>query len=92
MIDFYFWTTPNGYKVLQYLEETGMPYRVVSVNISEGEQFEPSFLKISPNNKMPSSVITTKPHVYSRLWTDNWQIKISLLANIPLLIWRAIPG
>jgi len=53
MIDFYFWTTPNGYKVLMFLEETGIPYRIVPVNISKGEQFESEFLKISPNNKMP---------------------------------------
>jgi GST-like protein len=53
MIDFYFWTTPNGYKVLQFLEETQIPYRLIPVNINKGEQFEPEFLKISPNNKMP---------------------------------------
>lgn len=56
MIDFYFWTTPNGYKVLMFLEETGIPYRIVPVNISKGEQFEPGFLKISPNNKMPAII------------------------------------
>ncbi|MCZ6500150.1 MAG: glutathione S-transferase N-terminal domain-containing protein, partial [Gammaproteobacteria bacterium] len=56
MIDFYFWTTPNGYKVLLFLEETGIPYRIVPVNISKGEQFEPEFLRISPNNKMPSII------------------------------------
>ncbi len=56
MIDFYFWTTPNGYKVLMFLEETGIPYRIVPVNISRGEQFDPEFLKISPNNKMPAIV------------------------------------
>ncbi|MCG8378470.1 MAG: glutathione binding-like protein [Proteobacteria bacterium] len=56
MIDLYFWTTPNGYKVLQFLEETGIDYRIVPVNISKGEQFDPGFLKISPNNKMPAIV------------------------------------
>ena len=60
MIDFYFWTTPNGYKVLMFLEETGIPYRIVPVNISKGEQFEPEFLQISPNNKMPA-IIDHKP-------------------------------
>ena len=59
MIDFYFWTTPNGYKVLVFLEETGIPYRLVPVNISKGEQFEPEFLRISPNNKMPAIVDNT---------------------------------
>ncbi len=56
MVDFYFWTTPNGYKVLMFLEETGIPSRIVPVNISKGDQFEPGFLKISPNNKMPAIV------------------------------------
>jgi len=56
MIDFYFWTTPNGYKVLQFLEETGLVYRIIPVNISKGEQFSQSFLEISPNNKIPAIV------------------------------------
>jgi GST-like protein len=56
MIDFYFWTTPNGYKVLLFLEETGIPYRIFPVNISMGEQFEPEFLRISPNNKIPAII------------------------------------
>ena len=56
MIDFYFWTTPNGYKVLIFLEETGIPYRIVPVNISKGEQFEREFMRISPNNKMPAII------------------------------------
>ncbi len=56
MLDFYFWTTPNGYKVLMLLEETGILYRIVPVNVSKGEQFEPEFLQISPNNKMPAIV------------------------------------
>lgn len=62
MIDFYFWTTPNGYKVLTFLEETGIPYRIVPVNISKGEQFEPGFLRISPNNKMPA-IVDSSPGV-----------------------------
>ncbi len=56
MIDFYFWTTPNGYKVLTFLEETGIPYQIVPVNISKGEQFEREFLQVSPNNKIPAIV------------------------------------
>ena len=56
MIDFYFWTTPNGYKVLLFLEEAGIAYRIVPVNISKGDQFDPVFLNISPNNKMPAIV------------------------------------
>jgi GST-like protein len=56
MIDLYAWPTPNAYKVSIMLEETGLPYNVVPVNIAAGEQFEPSFLKISPNNRMPAIV------------------------------------
>lgn len=56
MIDFYFWTTPNGYKVLIFFEEARIPYRTVPVNISQGEQFETEFLNISPNNKIPAIV------------------------------------
>ncbi len=56
MIDFHFWTTPNGYKVLLFLEETGLAYRVKPVNISKGEQFAESFLKIAPNNRIPAIV------------------------------------
>ncbi|MEE8253975.1 MAG: glutathione binding-like protein [Nitrosomonadaceae bacterium] len=56
MIDCYFWTTPNGYKVLVFLEETSIPYRIIPINISKGEQFDPKFLQISPNNKIPAVV------------------------------------
>jgi GST-like protein len=56
MIDLYFWTTPNGYKPLMFLEEAGVAYTIKPVNISKGDQFEPAFLKISPNNKMPAIV------------------------------------
>lgn len=56
MIDLYFWTTPNGYKPLIFLEEAELEYRLVPVNISAGEQFKPEFLAISPNNRMPAMV------------------------------------
>ena len=56
MIDLYFWTTPNGYKPLLFLEETGLAYHIVPVNISTGAQFEPEFLKLSPNNRIPAIV------------------------------------
>ena len=56
MIDFHFWTTPNGYKVMLFLEEAGLEYRIVPVNISKGEQFRPAFLEISPNNRIPAIV------------------------------------
>jgi len=56
MIDLYFWSTPNGYKPLMFLEEAGLEHRVVPVNIGKGEQFKPEFLAISPNNRMPAIV------------------------------------
>ena len=55
-IELYYWPTPNGWKVSIMLEELGLPYEVKYVNIGKGEQFEPSFLKISPNNRMPAIV------------------------------------
>jgi GST-like protein len=56
VIDLYFWATPNGLKVKLFLEEAGLPYRTVPVNIGKGEQFKPEFLAISPNNKIPAIV------------------------------------
>lgn len=56
MIDFYYWTTPNGHKIAIFLEEAGIPYALKTVDIGKGEQFAPDFLKISPNNKIPAIV------------------------------------
>lgn len=56
MIDFYYWTTPNGHKISIFLEESGLPYQLKPINISTGQQFEPDFLKVSPNNKIPAIV------------------------------------
>jgi len=56
MIDLHYWTTPNGHKVTLFLEETGLPYRIVPVNIGSGAQFEPDFLRIAPNNRIPAIV------------------------------------
>ena len=53
-IDVYSWATPNGHKIHIMLEECGLPYRAHPVNIGKGDQFEPAFLKISPNNKIPA--------------------------------------
>ena len=55
-IELYYWPTPNGWKITILLEELGVPYKVNYVNIGKGEQFEPAFLKISPNNRMPAIV------------------------------------
>ena len=56
MIDLHYWPTPNGFKISIMLEECGLPYKIVPVNIGTGEQFKPEFLKISPNNRMPAIV------------------------------------
>jgi GST-like protein len=56
VIDLYTWTTPNGRKVSIMLEEVGLPYTAIAVDIRSGAQFEPDFLKISPNNKIPAIV------------------------------------
>ncbi|MFG1297979.1 glutathione S-transferase N-terminal domain-containing protein [Xanthobacter variabilis] len=53
-IEFYYWPTPNGWKISIMLEECGLPYEVKLVNIGKGDQFKPEFLAISPNNKMPA--------------------------------------
>ena len=56
MIDLYYWPTPNGWKVTIMLEETGLDYNIVPVDIGMGAQFEPEFMKISPNNRMPAMI------------------------------------
>jgi GST-like protein len=55
-IELHYWPTPNGWKITIMLEELGVPYEVKYVNINKGEQFEPSFLKIAPNNRMPAII------------------------------------
>lgn len=56
MIDLYFWPTPNGWKASIALEEMGLPYNTHLINIGKGDQFDPAFLKIAPNNRMPAIV------------------------------------
>ena len=56
MIDFHTWTTPNGRKVAIMLEETGIEYKMIPINIGKDEQFAPDFLKIAPNNRIPAIV------------------------------------
>ncbi len=56
MIDLYYWTTPNGHKISIFLEEAKIPYKILPVNIGKGEQFNPDFLKIAPNNRIPAIV------------------------------------
>src|SRR4051812_613280 len=54
MIDLYYWTTPNGHKITIFLEETGLAYRIIPVNIGKGDQFKRDFLALSPNNRIPA--------------------------------------
>lgn len=56
MIDLYYWQTPNGRKATMVLEELALPYRMIPVNLGRGEQFQPEFLAISPNNRIPAIV------------------------------------
>jgi GSH-dependent disulfide-bond oxidoreductase len=61
MIDLFYWPTPNGWKISIMLEECGLPYRVMPVNIGRGDQFKPEFLAISPNNRIPAIVDPDPP-------------------------------
>jgi GST-like protein len=56
MIELHYWTTPNGRKITIFIEESGLPRRIVPVNISAGDQFKPEFLKFSPNSRIPGIV------------------------------------
>ena len=56
MIDLYYAPTPNGWKITILLEECSLPYKIIPVNLREGDQFKPEFLAISPNNRMPAIV------------------------------------
>ncbi len=56
MIDLYYWPTPNGHKITMFLEEAGLSYEIKPVDIGRGAQFDPDFLKIAPNNRMPAIV------------------------------------
>jgi GSH-dependent disulfide-bond oxidoreductase len=56
MMDLYYWTTPNGHKITIFLEEAGLPYKIIPINIGKGEQFRAEFLAVSPNNRIPAIV------------------------------------
>ncbi|MRA02791.1 glutathione S-transferase [Acinetobacter lwoffii] len=62
MIDLYYWGTPNGHKISIALEEMGLEYQIVPINILENDQFQSDFLAISPNNKIPAIVDQNGPH------------------------------
>src|ERR1700761_3745306 len=86
-IELHTWNTPNGRKISVALEEMGLPYRVIPVNISKGEQMAPSFLAISPNNKIPAIVDPDGP--------DGKRVSIFESGAHPRLSWegdRQIPA
>ena len=56
MIDLYYWATPNGHKITMFLEEAGLNYRIIPIDINKGDQFKPDFLTIAPNNRIPAIV------------------------------------
>jgi GSH-dependent disulfide-bond oxidoreductase len=56
MIELYYWTTPNGHKITIFLEEAGLDYEIKPVDIGRGEQFQPEFLQIAPNNRIPAII------------------------------------
>ncbi|WP_119393058.1 glutathione binding-like protein [Taklimakanibacter lacteus] len=60
MIDLYYWTTPNGHKITMFLEEAGLAYRIIPIDIGKGDQFKRDFLAVSPNNRIPA-IVDTKP-------------------------------
>ncbi len=70
-IELYTWNTPNGRKISVALEEMGLPYSVHPVNIGKGEQFNPAFLKISPNNRIPAIIDPEGPE-----WTADQRIRV----------------
>src|SRR5277367_3266076 len=56
MIDLYYWTTPNGHKITMFLEEAGLKYKIIPINIGKGEQFKANFLAVAPNHRIPAVV------------------------------------
>ena len=89
MLDLYFWTTPNGYKVTILLEELGLEYRVIPVHIGKGEQFNPNLLKVSPNNKIPALVDHEAPDGKPIALFESGAIMMYLAEKSG---WRFMPG
>ena len=99
-IELYTWNTPNGRKISVALEEMGLPYNVHPVNISKGEQFDPAFLKISPNNRIPAIIDREGPGgqpisifesgailIYLGEKTGKFWPKGDLRRQVPVLEW-----
>jgi GST-like protein len=91
-IDVHTWPTPNGHKVHILLEETGLPYRIVPVNIGEGEQFKPDFLAISPNNKIPAIVDPEGPDGEPITLFESGAILVYLAAKVGRFLPESVRG
>lgn len=92
MIDVYSWPTPNGHKVHIMLEECGLPYAVHPIDISAGEQFDPAFLAISPNNKIPAIVDSDGPDGKPISLFESGAILVYLAAKTGKLMPRSTRG
>ena len=92
MLDLHTWTTPNGRKVSIMLEELGLPYRVHAVNIGQGDQFKPEYLKINPNSKIPSIVDPEGPDGEPITLMESGAILIYLAGKTGKLLPAAVRG
>ncbi len=92
MIDLYTWPTPNGHKVHIMLEEIGLEYRVIPVDINQGAQFEPDFLAISPNNKMPAMIDHDGPNGESYPLFESGAILLYLAEKTGRLLAKDMAG
>lgn len=92
MIDLYYWPTPNGHKVTLFLEEAGLQYALKPVDIGKGEQFEPAFLQISPNNKMRPSSTMHRPMAAVRRACSSPGRSCCIWPRRPAASCRAMPA
>jgi GST-like protein len=92
MIEVYSWATPNGHKVHIMLEECGLPYRVIAVDIGAGDQFKPDFLAISPNNKIPAIVDPNGPEGRPLSLFESGAILLYLAAKTGKFMPESIAG
>jgi GSH-dependent disulfide-bond oxidoreductase len=92
MIDLYTWPTPNGFKISIMLEEIGLEYTIHPVNISAGDQFEPGFLRISPNNKIPAIVDSQGPAGRSIALFESGAILLYLAEKTGKLLGQDAPA
>jgi GST-like protein len=92
MIEVYSWPTPNGHKVHIMLEETGLPYRAIAIDIGAGDQFTPEFLAISPNNKIPAIVDPDGPDGAPISLFESGAILIYLAAKTGRLMPESVRG